>query len=102
MDIGRHQGEEKSIAILCMVGSQKLGLMASSARLLTRVSRAANGLVIITSSTRLDVGEHKRKKRQYDYLKYLNGPNAYVNFSDPLLDLNILMRDDGEAPVPNV
>ena len=37
--IDGYQGEESPIAILCMVGSQKLGSMASSARLLTGVSR---------------------------------------------------------------
>ena len=43
-----------------MVDSQKLGAMASSCRLLTGVSRVADGLVIITKSTGFDVGELKR------------------------------------------
>ena len=37
--IDEYQGEESPIAILCMVGSQELRFMASSACLFTGVSR---------------------------------------------------------------
>lgn len=79
-----------------MVGSEKLGFMASSARLLTGVSRAADGLVIITNTIALNVSEHKRKKHQYDYLRHLIGPNVYADFLNPLPHLNIFMRHDGQ------
>jgi len=41
--IDGYQGEEKSVVILCIVGSEKLG------RLLTGVSRAGDALAIITN-----------------------------------------------------
>ena len=55
-----------------MVGSEKLGFMALSARLLTGVSRAADGLVIISNSMGIMVGEKQRKRHQYDTLMHIN------------------------------
>lgn len=51
--IDGYQDKEKSITILYMVGSQNLGFMALSSRLLTGVSRAADGLAIITNDIEL-------------------------------------------------
>jgi hypothetical protein len=49
--IDAYQGEENPMFILCMVGSQKLGFMYDSARLLTGVSRAGDALGIISLET---------------------------------------------------
>ena len=79
-----------------MVGSEELGFMVSSARSLTGVFRAVDGLVIITDTIALNVSEHIRKKHQYDYLRHLIGPNAYAGFLNTLPHLNIFMRHDGQ------
>ena len=50
------------------------------------------------------LSEHKRKRHQYYYLRHLIAENAYANFSDPLLDLDIAMHDYDislEVPVPS-
>ena len=91
--IDGYQGEEKSIAILCMVGSQKLGFVALSARLLTGVSRVADGLAVITNSVGIDLGEDKRKRQQYDLLKHLIGRDGYASYSEELPALNLIMHD---------
>ena len=47
--IDAYKGEEKLVVILCMMGSQKLGFMSDSARLLTGVFRVGDALAIITN-----------------------------------------------------
>lgn len=56
--IDGYQGGERAIPVLCIVGSDKLGFMALSARLLTGVSRAADGLAVITNCTGIETGEN--------------------------------------------
>ncbi|KAL9135673.1 MAG: hypothetical protein Q9175_003124 [Cornicularia normoerica] len=76
-----------------MVGSQKLGFMALSARLLTGVSRVADGLAVITNSVGIDLGENKRKRQQHDLLKHLIGRDGYASYSEELPALNLIMHD---------
>ena len=92
--IDGYQGGEKAITVLCMVGSEKLGFMALSARLLTAVSRAADGLAIITNSTGIETGENKRKRHVYGLLKhkiYVKG--GFATYQDGLPELDLTMYD---------
>ena len=82
--IDGYQGGEKAITVLCMVGSEKLGFMAVSARLLTGVSRAAVGLAIITNSTGIETGENKRKRHVYGLLKHKIYVASYLETCEAL------------------
>jgi hypothetical protein len=91
--IDAYQGEEKSVVILCMVGSQKLGFMSDSARLLTAVSRAGDALAIITNHVGIQTSEHKRKRAQYDYVRYLIGQDSRATYEAELPPLNLALHD---------
>ena len=60
--IDGYQEGEKVITVLCIIEFEKLDFMVLSARLLTEVSRVVDGLIIITNSTRIEIGENKRKR----------------------------------------
>lgn len=72
--IDDYQGKEKSITILYIIGSQKLGFIAISSRLPTEVSRAANSLAIITK----DIELHPAKK-----IPVSIAPNVSVDIRRP-------------------
>ena len=96
--IDGYQGEEKSIAILNIVGSEKLGFMSNPPRLLTGVSRAADALVIITNSDRLGTSTQKRKIHLYQHLRRSIEKKGYACYPDKLPDLNILIANEEKAP----
>ena len=98
--IDGYQGEEKSIAILNIVGSEKLGFISSPPRLLPGVSRAADALVIITNSDRLETSPQKRKIHLYQHLRRSIGKKGYAYYPDKLPDLNVLIDDEEKAPRP--
>ena len=58
-----------------MVKSQKLNFMAFSAHLFTRKNRTVDDLTIITNGVKIDLNENKRKRQQYNVLKYLIDEN---------------------------
>lgn len=89
-----YQEGEKAITMLCMAESEKLGFMALSARLFTGVSRAADGLTIITNFTGIETGENKRKRHVYGLLKhkiYVKG--GFATYQDGLPELDLTMYD---------
>lgn len=97
MDVGTiegYQGEEKSVVILCMVRSEKLGFMAFPPRLLTGVSRAADALAIITNDAGIRGGEQKRKRFCYDHIRSLfMESGAHVTSTEDLPALDHLQHD---------
>lgn len=71
--------------------------MALSSRLLTGISRAADGLAIIANSTGITVGEHSRKRPQYDYLKQQIGRERYAAYKEDLPALSVMYDDNIQA-----
>ena len=87
--IDGYQGGERAITVLCIVGSDKLGFMALSARLLTGVSRAADGLAVITNCTGIETGE-----KVYDLLKHkIAAKGGFAAYQDDLPPLKLTLHD---------
>lgn len=108
--IDGYLGEEKSVVILCIVGSTKLGFMSFNPRLLTGVSRAGDALAIITNRhSGILISEHKRKRYSYDHLYHLiveQGGYAQYDAELPALGFGLhdhdIELDNGEDDIGGV
>ena len=93
--IDGYQGEQKSVLIICAVGSDRLGFMAYTPRLNTGLTRACDAAVLIINFSNIKASENRRKMQPYIRVKEeLESKHACCDFGnsgleDRLVDLGV-------------
>lgn len=87
------QGEETAVAILCIVGSEKLGLVSTPNRLLAGCSRQRDSLVVLCNFDGLQK-ENSRTRFIFNYIERLfDAEKAYGTYTGQPRTLDFLTAE---------